>query len=468
MNNLTDKFIDFICAFRYEDLSVNALHQFRVCLIDTIGVTIAGASELFEKNKLLLLLLNNDSSVINPIGISQKTSLANAILINGINAHFLELDDGIRFGVIHPSAPLFSALIPVAIAKKVSWKQFVLGAICGYETSIRLANAMQPSHYSSGFHPTATCCTIGVAVGLSVMLGYNKKEIKDAFSTATISSYGTLKVLEDTSQLKPYNCGKAALLGYYAAILAKAGFCGPNDALSGNTGFFHMMCNQYDENILFNWENIFAIEKVYLKPYASCRHTHPEIEAAIILRHQNGFNIENIKSITVTTYKGVIGKHDSNVIYGESSARMSIPYSLAVALYTGKAGIEEFTDQYINHPIVQKITKMCIVKGDDQLSKLVPDKRIAKVEIQMSDGLVFTQQVDFPKGEPENPITENELKTKFLSMTSYAGIKNEIASSLFKLLLKNNKIEINQLAKQLPFLSINDGERNDRKNAKDR
>lgn len=451
MNNLTDKFIDFISALRYENLSVKAQHQLRVCLIDTLGVTIAGAAELYEKNLLLLKLLNNDSSVINPIGISEKTSLANAILINGMNAHFLELDDGTRFGVIHPSAPLFSALIPVAIARKVSWKQFVLGAICGYETSIRLANAMQPSHYSSGFHPTATCCTIGVAVGLSVMLGYDKQEIKDAFSTATISSYGTLKVLEDTSQLKPYNCGKAALMGYYAAILAKAGFCGPNDALSGNTGFFHMMCSHYDEEKLLNWDGFFAIEKVYLKPYASCRHTHPEIEAALIIRNQKGFEIEKIESVSVTTYKGVLGKHDSNVIYGESSARMSIPYSLAVALYTGKAGIEEFSDKYINHPLVQKITKMCIVKGDDELSKLVPDKRIAKVEIQMSDGLVLTQQVDYPKGEPENPLTEDELKIKFISMTSHAGIKNEIASSLFKMLMNNNEIEIPQLAKHLPI-----------------
>ena len=146
MNNLTDKFIDFISALKYEDISVKALHQLRVCLIDTLGVTIAGAAELYEKDLLLLQLFNNDSSVINPIGISEKTSLANAILINGMNAHFLELDDGTRFGVIHPSAPLFSALIPVAIAQKVSWKQFALCAICGYETSIRLAYAMQPSH----------------------------------------------------------------------------------------------------------------------------------------------------------------------------------------------------------------------------------------------------------------------------------------------------------------------------------
>lgn len=443
--NLTDQFIDLICSIRNEDITDEALAKLRVCLADTLAVTFAGAKDLRSKETELLLLLDDGAEVIAPIGLEKKTSLANAILINGLSAHFLELDDGVRYGVIHPSAPLFSALIPIAAVKGVSWEQFVHGAICGYETSIRLASAMQPSHYSRGYHPTATCCTLGVAVAIAVMLSFSKEEIKNALSAACISAAGSLKVLEDVSQLKPYNCAKAALMGYYASMMAKAGFMGPENPLSGDTGFLNMMSDSYDVERLLGRDGTFAIEKVYLKPYASCRHTHPEIEAGFTIRRQAGFNPELICSIKVVTYQGVLGKHDGNTIYGESSARMSIPYSLAVALCTGKAGIAEFTERYIKDPLIQRLTKIVVIEGNEELSRLVPDKRVAIVTVQQSDGKVFVNRVEYPKGEPENPLSEDELYAKFSSMMEHANINKVQARKLFQLLIFNDNIEFRKL-----------------------
>ena len=89
------------------------------------------------------------------------------------------------------------------------------------------------------------------------MLGYSKDKVKDAFSAASISSCGTLKVLEDISQLKPYNCAKAALNGYLSAVMANAGFKGPQDALTGDTGFLKMMASQYNEEILIGNRDYF-------------------------------------------------------------------------------------------------------------------------------------------------------------------------------------------------------------------
>ena len=321
----------------------------------------------------------------------------------------------------------------------------MLGAICGYETSIRIASTMQPSHYSRGYHPTATCCTLGVAVGIAVMLGFNRQEIKDSFGAATISAYGTLKVLEDISELKPYNCAKAALMGYYAAMMGKTGFASPEDPLSGDTGFMKMMCDGFDtDRLVGKWDTL-AIEKIYLKPYASCRHTHPEIEAAFAIRNQEGFNAEKVSSIKATTYKGVIGKHNGNTIYGESSARMSIPYCLAVALVTGRAGVEEFTDKYINNPLIQRLTRMVIVEGDEELSKLVPCQRVAIVYVEQTDGKTYTKRVDYPKGEPENPLGKDELYAKFSSMTAHAGMTDEIANELFRMVMEDDVVDLSKL-----------------------
>ncbi|MCQ2135114.1 MAG: MmgE/PrpD family protein [Bacteroidales bacterium] len=441
---LTDQFIDRVCSIKIEDITPHAIQMVKTCLIDTIGVTIAGAKDLKTKDDALLSYLGGDK-VICPIGSSEKTSLLNAIFLNGLNSHFLELDDGVRYGVIHPSAPLFSALVPVAQVNDVKWEQFLLGSICGYEASIRLASAMQPYHYNAGFHPTATCCTLGVAVGVAIMLGFSRNEVKDALSAASIASYGTLKVLEDVSELKPFNCAKAAVNGYIAAIMAKSGFVGPSDPLSGDTGFLKMMATQYNEDILIGKRDYFYVEKIYLKPYASCRHTHPEIEAAFKIRKEDGFDIQKVNRINVLTYKGVIGKHDGNEIYGESSARMSIPYAIAVALQTGKAGIAEFEVPYINDPFILGLNEMVVIKGDEELSKLVPDKRVAVIIIGQTDGKQFSCRVEYPKGEPENPLSDEELYAKFSEMCLHGGKTEEWSNNLFDYITKNDIINIDKI-----------------------
>ncbi len=440
---LTDRFLQNIYDIREKEVDAKIEKLVRTYLVDTIGVALAGARDLTDKEKSLMELTACAGTGVKPVGRHEQVCLADAVFINGLSSHFLELDDGVRYGVIHPSAPLFSALLPVAIHHKVSWRDFVRGAVCGYEVSIRLAAAMQPSHYSCGFHPTATCCAPGVAVGVSVMLGWDNATLKDAFSAACISAAGTLKVLEDVSQLKPFNCANAARNGYTAAMMAKAGFRGPNDVLSGDTGYLKMMSDAFNEEILTGKRDYLYLEKIYQKPYASCRHTHPEIEACFRIREDKRFELQAIKHIKVTTYKGVIGKHDFKDIRGESSARMSIPYSVAIALTTGKAGIAEFAEPCASDGAVLALTQKVDVVPDAELSKLVPDKRVAIVEVAMNDGTFLSDKVEYPKGEPENPLSEEENLTKFLSMSDHAGLPQDRANEIYREITQSNNPDFN-------------------------
>lgn len=442
--NLTDRFLANILVLRHQPISKKNEVLIRSYLLDTIGVSLAGAADLKGKEKNLLNLLGGRGEV-KTIGHYDCCTMADAIFLNGLSSHFLELDDGVRYGVIHPSAPLFSALIPLAIENHVSWHDFLLGTVCGYETSIRLASAMQPTHYSMGYHPTATCCTVGTAVGIAVMLGWDSNVVKDAFSAACVSASGSLKVLEDVSQIKPYNCAKAALNGYMSAMLAKAGFRGPSDALDGNTGFLKMNSTSYNEDILTRKRTFLYLEKIYQKPYASCRHTHPEIEACFKIRQMDGFDVKNVEKVEITTYKGVIGKHDFKTIHGESSARMSIPYSAIIALWTGKAGIAEFAEPYVSNPDILALTQKVDVFSDEELSRLVPDKRVAIVNVYMSNGTILSERIDYPKGEPENPLTPEENMEKFLSMTEHAGLSNEKAQLIFHEIINNEIPDLQQI-----------------------
>lgn len=437
--SLTDNFLQNIFQLRTQSVIDEKIERLiRSYLLDTIGVTFAGSKDLKERELCLLDLMgDNSNACVHPIGHTRLANMADTIFINGLSSHFLELDDGVRYGVIHPSAPIFSALIPLAIFYKVPWKDFLMAAICGYETGIRLATSMQPSHYKLGYHPTATCCTLSVAVSVSVMLGMDNKVVKDAFSAACISASGSLKVLEDVSQLKPYNCAKASLNGYMSAILAMSGFKGPLDPLGGDVGFLKMMSSSYKEEILIDKQNFLYLEKIYQKPYASCRHTHPEIEACLKIRKDQRFNVENIDRVQVTTYKDVMGKHDFKEIFGESSARMSIPYSVAVSLITGKAGIAEFSDPYVSNYTILCLTRKVDVVPSEDFSCLVPDKRVALVELYLKSGEIISEKVEYPKGEPENPLSTEEQLVKFLSMTSYAGLAQERAYQMYYEIVEN-------------------------------
>ena len=135
--------------------------------------------------------------------------------------------------------------------------------------------------------------------------------------------------------------------------------------------------------------------------------------------------------MSVTTYKGVIGKHDFKDIHGEASARMSIPYCVAIALTTGKAGIEEFAEPYVSDKTILDLTQRVEIIPDEELSKLVPDKRVAVVDVTMRDGRKLSERVEYPKGEPENPLSYEDYYTKFLSMTTHAGLSKEKAQLIF-------------------------------------
>jgi len=425
--NLSNEFVDDLYEMGRAGFPDSVVHQAKRCLLDYLGATFAGAQMLKIKGKKVLSCFGqaNDASVI---GFDEKASTETAAFMNGLCAHVAELDDGTRFGMIHPGSPVFSVLLPVAEKERVSGMDLIKGIVVGYEAEVRLAYAMQPSHYSRGFHPTSTCGTIGAAMGVAAMLGFTKVEMKDALSSAAVSSAGTLKVIEDGSEIKPLNVGRAAVNALLATVVARAGFKGLEDVFSGDVGFFSMMADRYDaEKLSREVGEPFAVEKIYVKPYAACRHAHPAIDAVLKIKAETGLSVESIKEIRVITYRAVLGKHDYTEIKGGPSAKMSIPYGLAVAMVTGKAGIEQFDSEHVNNPEILSLTRKVVVSANDEITALVPHQRAAIIEVLTYAGDCYSERIDYPKGEPENPLSDDELEEKFSSLACYGGKKaNEI------------------------------------------
>lgn len=409
--SLTDSIFSYLLQIE-DRLTESTRRQARLCLLDYLCVYIGGSRCL---------------------GLSSDIPYS---LRLGMAAHVLELDDGHRRGAVHVGATVFSALMAVAQKEQLSSQDFLLGVIVGYEATIRLACAVQPGNKLRGYHATGTCGTVGAALGIATALHYCKEQMNTTLAAAVTSAAGVLEMQEDDSDLKPYNIGRAAMDAVAAAYIGRTGLKGPKDALGGKRGFLKVMTDDPHTEYLtdFNSDTLF-IEQIYQKVYAACRHAHPAIEASLALR--DSVKIEDIESVEVRAYKLAVAGHDHTEIESISSAKMSIPFSVAVALVTGEAGLNAFTDETICNPAILSLAKKVQVVVDEELTAQSPAKRASKVTIHTKSGS-FSNQVDYPKGEPENPLSQQELEDKFRELAMYGGLTEKECDEVINEVWKEN------------------------------
>lgn len=404
-------------------------------LLDYIAVTCAGAKFQEEKLNKYYDFSAPEKGDFRAIGTGKNFTLKEAVFLNGLNGHALDFDDGTNSGIIHLGSPIFSLLIPLAQRYKISVEDMLKAAIIGYEASYTMAVSIQPEHKARGYHATGTCGTLGATIAASYMLGFSEEERFQSFAAACVSASGMLKVLDDGSELKPYNVAKTALLSLSALQIAKSGFKGHSDPLGGR-GFLWMMLGKESvelKPVLLN--GTYAIMKSYTKPYASCRYTHPSVEAAVQLRTEILLN--EIEKINIRTYDLAVAGHNHTDIPGSYSAKMSIPYATAVGLIYGKAGMQEFSEETVKNPEVLALTKKCEVVEDENLSAEFPAVQTAIVTVKTKNN-EYIKRVDFPKGEPENPLTACEFRERYNGLLEYAGISGQIGENIFNVVYKNN------------------------------
>ena len=382
-------------------------YDVKLCLLDYLSCLVGGEG-YYQQN-------------LNILGIGE--GVQTDALRFGMYSHVLELDDGHRKGAVHVGAPVFSALIPVALRYGIEPKDFFNGVIAGYEATVRLACAVQPGCRKRGYHASGICGTVGATIGIATALKFDAEQMNTAIAAAVAGAAGVLEMQEDGSDLKPYNVGRASMDAVVAAMMGKAGLKGPNDAIGGKRGFIAVMTDTPHLEQLTDFNNdTLAVEQVYRKEYAACRHAHPAIEAALKIRPQ--INIAEIEKIEVLTYLQATEGHSYIEIPTVSAAKMSIPFSVAVALATGSADMKVFSYESITNKTILELTKKVEVIEDAELTALNPQKRAAIVVVHTKDG-DYSHRVDYPKGEPENPLSKKELENKFRGLAMYDGLTVE-------------------------------------------
>lgn len=411
--NTTDSFI-YGLQVSSQRIPNQVVNHARRALLDYVGVLVGGLS--FLKTSYLEFV---DS-------FASGTTEQEDVFLKGFSAHVLELDDGHRHGMIHLGASIITAVLTVAEDKRLSSRAVLRGIVMGYETAVRCACALQPGHKKRGYHVSGTCGTIGSAMGVAFACKYSEAQLKTTLACAVSSTAGVLEIQEQASELKPFNVGRAAMDGLMAAKMGRLALSGPDDILGGKRGFLAALTDTPHPEYLTDFSNgDYAIEGIYQKAYAACRHCHPAIDATLDIRNDIHLKPEQVEKIEVHTYKLAMGSHDHTKIYGISSAKLSTPFAVVLAIVKGHAGYADYNEDNLNDYWIKNLTQKVRVVEDENLTAKSPAVRGARVVIFLKDGKEYDALCMYPKGEPENPLTQEELEEKFRGLAMYGGITKD-------------------------------------------
>ena len=297
--------------------------------------------------------------------------------------------------------------------------------VLGYEVMIRLGKALGPENsYKRGFHPTGTCGTFGSSVAVSKIMGLKQEGMTSALGIAGSQAAGSMEYLAQGAWTKRFHAGWAAHSGMVAAQLAQKGFRGPTSIIEGRDGFLHAYSNGADPSkVLEGIGSQFEILRTSVKPHACCRYMQPPIDAVLKIVKENDLRPEQVEKVRVGLLRAgapLIAEPMEKKYSPQSivDAQFSMPFGAAVALLYRKAGLGEFQLSKIRSEEVKRMMRQVECVMDPDLDKTFPKQWCATAEIFTKDEKRYFAKVEYRKGDPENPLSWEEMIEKFHDLSS--------------------------------------------------
>jgi len=416
---VTRELSEFTANIGLNSLPPEVVNRARFLVLDLVGNIVrarydAESTESFLGAARALGMAGGNYGVF---GDPSRYTAPGAAFLNGALAHSLDFDDTHAAGSLHPGAPVIPAALAAAEMVGASGADVLAAIIAGYEITCRVALALPAkAHYDRGYHPTATCGAFGAAAAAGRVFGFNAEQIESALGTVLSQAAGSLQFLANGAWTKRHQVGWSAMNGLAAAVLVKEGFKGASEALEGAHGFMRAYApDPKPERAVQDLGMVFELMNTAVKPYPSCRYGHAGIDAALALRNAENFRPEEIEKVTLGLPKAgmlLIGApaekkaNPQNVVDGQFSG----PFVLSSALVTGAMGWDSYRG--LNEPTVRAMLAKIQCEFDPEIEAEFPANMSGKVTIR-ARGKDYVRKVVVPKGEPDNFLTEAELRAKF-------------------------------------------------------
>ena len=392
------------------------MHWAKVGILDTVGVTLAGAREDCARivDGIAARGATGPSLIF---GSSRRTAPLEAALVNGTASHALDFDDmNNNFGG-HPSVPILPALFALADEIGASGRDFLAAYVAGFETECKIAMGVHFHHYTKGWHPTATLGVFGAAAACAKLLKLPDDRIATALSIAASLAAG-IKANFGT-MVKPLHVGHCTRNGMFAALLARDGFSAGDRVFEHKQGFFNVFNGEgnYDAGkILPAWAQPLDIVKpgIAIKQYPCCGSTHSALDAMLKLAREHKPAAEEIERVDVWTHARRLEHTNRPEPKSDLDAKFSVQYCMARALLDRRISIEHFEGRAYEEPAVRKLLPRVHAAPYTTAQFPAENHFGAEVRVALRGGKALLAKVDQPFGRTsENPLPAALLKEKF-------------------------------------------------------
>jgi 2-methylcitrate dehydratase PrpD len=411
----TEDVATFVVETRFEQIPREAVDAAKGAILDGLGVALAGVSEPSSKMISQYVRRAGGRPEAGVIGHGFKTSADRAALANGTLMHALDYDDVSTAMGGHPTAPVLPAVLALGQATGASGREALAAYILGVEVAIRIGQGLGARHYNRGWHATATLGTLGAAAAACKLLGLDVGGTRRALGIAA-SEAGGLRQNFGT-MTKPFHAGNAARSGLVAALLAREGFTADENILEAPFGFCSVLGEGYDPAAMTrSLGHPFAIVSpgLEMKPYPCCRVAHRAIDAMLYLVSQHHFSQEEVVEVECATSpqspRILIHSHPRSGLEG----KFSMEYCMAIAIIDGEVGLAQFSDEKVLSPQAQELVWKVryVYPAQDGGGSALPTFP-ETVTVRLRDGREISHRVEWARGDPQNPLSREELVSKY-------------------------------------------------------
>jgi 2-methylcitrate dehydratase PrpD len=407
----------YATAESFDKLPEAAVRGARRAILDTLGVTLAGAVEVTAERVRKAIGHRGGSSEAVVMGTPLRAPVEDAALANGTAGHALDYDDVQSSLSGHPSAPILPAALALGEWRRASGEAFLTAFVVGVEIEAKLGRAMNPGHYETGWHATSTLGVFGAAAAAARLLGLPADRAAHALAIAASMASG-IKANFGTD-CKPLHVGHAARCGIEAALLAEAGFTGNPRALEHGDGFgsTHVAGNRPAWDLTtaaLGSPHDLVDPGIGVKRFPACASTHQALDATLALAEEHAIDPAAVVSVEC----GVNYMAPHQLIYDQAETglqgKFSMPYCVSVALLDRTVGLAQFAEERVGRADVKALMpKVRMFVHPDQTTRASLPTRFTEVAIKLADGRRLVKNVLLAKGQPQNPLTDAELTTKF-------------------------------------------------------
>ena len=340
--------------------------------------------------------------------------------------HITETDDLHRASVTHPGCVVVPAVFSLGAKLGSSNDQMLVAILHGFEAMCRIGATVGPSHYRV-WHNTATCGPFGSAMASATLLELDDQQTINALGNAGTQASGFWQFMETGAMSKHLHAGRACESGMLAAELALQGFTGSPEILEGKKGFFAAMCADPEpRNLLDDPQASWQLHLTSIKPWPSCRHTHPVIDCALEIHDL--LDGKPVEKIGIKTYQAALDVCDCPEPETKYQAKFSLYHTAAIAVLDGAVGLDSFNAGARQRS--EKLRRSTTVSVVDPYASNYPVSWGAEVTALTESGESFKVSRRDCKGDPELALDNDEMRDKAMGLLRYGGLGENEAGQL--------------------------------------